>query len=98
MIRRRTLVPWVLPARRTGTPVGRWLYESLRDGILAGRLRPGERLPATRDLAREQRVARGTVVSAFEQLLSEGYLESTVRSGTYVSPELPEDLLEARTS
>src|SRR5262245_51380757 len=96
MPRRRTIVPWMLPARRAGTPVGRWLYEWLRDGLLAGRLRPGERLPATRDFAHTQGVARGTVVTTFAQLASEGYLVSAVGSGTYVASDLPESILEAR--
>jgi GntR family transcriptional regulator/MocR family aminotransferase len=82
-----------LPARERGTPAYRWLYASLRGEILGGGLRPGTRVPATRDLAKQYGLARGTVVSAFEQLKAEGYLEGTVGSGTRVSRVLPEDLL-----
>ena len=46
----------------------RWLYEELRNAILRGRIRPGTRLPATRDFAGQYGVARGTVVTVFEQL------------------------------
>jgi GntR family transcriptional regulator/MocR family aminotransferase len=53
------------------------------------------RLPATRDLAAEYGLSRGTIVTAFEELKAEGYLEGSVGSGTYVSKVLPEDLLEA---
>jgi GntR family transcriptional regulator/MocR family aminotransferase len=41
-------------------------------------------------------VSRGTVVTAFEQLHAEGYLESSVGAGTYVNTMLPEDLLHAK--
>jgi GntR family transcriptional regulator / MocR family aminotransferase len=83
-----------LPPRRPGTPAWRWLYASIRSEILEGQLRPGTRLPATRDLARQYALARGTIVNAFEQLRSEGYIEGAVGSGTYVSKVLPETLLD----
>jgi len=83
------------PPRPKGQPAYRWLYTSLRDEILSSRLRPGARLPATRDLARQYGLARGTIVSAFEQLKSEGYIEGSVGSGTYVSDVLPDELLRA---
>jgi GntR family transcriptional regulator/MocR family aminotransferase len=75
-------------------PAYRWLYSALRSEILSGRLRPGARLPATRDLARQYALARGTIVNAFDQLRSEGYIEGAVGSGTYVSKVLPEALLD----
>jgi GntR family transcriptional regulator/MocR family aminotransferase len=76
-------------------PLYRWLYEELRSTILAGRLHPGARLPATRDLAAEYGISRPTIVTAFEQLRSEGYVEGKVGSGTYVSKTLPDELLQA---
>ena len=79
--------------RDAETPAYRWLYTSLRTDILEGRLGPGARLPATRDLARQYGLSRGTVVNGFEQLKSEGYIEGAVGSGTYVSKVLPEELL-----
>ena len=77
-----------------GTPLYRWFYDELRSAILEGRIAPGARLPATRDLAREYKLARATVVAAFEQLKSEGYVEGRVGAGTYVSQVLPDDLLQ----
>ena len=62
-----------------------WLYAELRGSILEGRLRPGIRLPASRDFARQHSLSRGTVVVVFERLLAEGYLSSRVGSGTWVS-------------
>src|ERR1700677_3100741 len=84
----------ILPSRKEKMPAVRWLYAALRAGILAGCLRPGSRLPATRDLATQYGLSRGTVVSAFEELKSEGYLHGSRGSGTYVSRVLPENLLQ----
>src|SRR5205823_7459675 len=78
-----------------GVHLYRWFYEELRAAILAGRLPPGARLPATRDLAAQYGLSRPTIVTAFEQLRSEGYVEGKVGSGTYVSETLPDDFLQA---
>jgi GntR family transcriptional regulator/MocR family aminotransferase len=72
-----------------------WFYEELRRAILSGRLRRGSRLPASRELAKQYGVSRGSVVTAFEQLFSEGYLTSKTGSGTFVSATLPQDLAHA---
>ncbi len=82
-----------LPHRRPEAPAYQWLYEGVRSAILGGRLRAGTRLPATRDLARQYGLARGTIVNAFDLLISEGYLEGRVGSGTYVTKILPDRLL-----
>ena len=77
-------------------PLYRQLYFAVRDAILSGRLRPGQRLPATRSFATDLGLSRNTVVSAFDQLLAEGYTEGRTGAGTYVSTTLPEELLNAR--
>jgi GntR family transcriptional regulator / MocR family aminotransferase len=82
-----------LPLRDPSVPAYRWLYASIRAEILHGRLPPGARLPSTRDFAGQYKLARGTIVSAFEQLKSEGYVEGSIGSGTNVSKVLPEQLL-----
>ncbi|MFC7329558.1 PLP-dependent aminotransferase family protein [Marinactinospora rubrisoli] len=64
------------------------LERALRDAIRDGRLAPGTRLPATRTLAGELGMARGTVTAAYEQLVAEGYLSARRGSGTVVA-ELP---------
>ena len=51
----------------------------------AGRLAAGEVLPGTRELALALRMARGTVVEAYEQLIAEGYLDARSGSGTFVA-------------
>lgn len=95
MARQTTTFELMLPPRDDDTPAYRWLYDALRGEILTGRLRPGAKLPGTRDLAAQYGLARGTIVSAFELLESEGYVDGSVGSGTYVSHVLPDDLLKA---
>ena len=68
-----------------GKSVGTQLYIALRDLILAGSLAPGNRLPATRTLARELGISRTTVVVAYERLTAEDLTESRVGAGTFVS-------------
>ncbi|MEV8630253.1 PLP-dependent aminotransferase family protein [Streptosporangium sp. NPDC051023] len=63
------------------------IYRQLRDAILDGRLRPGERLPPSRELARRLDVARNTVCVAYERLTAEGFLVARVGAGTFVGPE-----------
>lgn len=94
MSKSATAFDLALPARAPGTAAIRWMHAALRDAILDGRLRPGARLPATRELAAQHGLARGTVVYVFDQLKAEGYLEGTIGSGTYVSKVLPEQLLQ----
>jgi GntR family transcriptional regulator/MocR family aminotransferase len=96
MAKRRGSFELPLPLRPPGTPAQRWLYSALRSEILSGRLRTGARLPATRDLAAQYGLARGTIVNAFEQLKAEGYLDCAVGSGTFVSSLLPEEVLQVR--
>lgn len=74
-----------LSSRAPQQTLSDWLYAELRRSILEGRLRPGTRLPASRDFARQHSLSRGTVVCVFERLLAEGYLTSRVGSGTWVS-------------
>src|SRR5947209_13161364 len=85
------------PDGTSETPLYTPLYDCLRRAILKGQLAPGTRLQSSREMATELNVSRNTVVSAFEQLLAEGYLEGQVGSGTYVSRALPEDLLNVRS-
>ena len=63
------------------------LYRLLKDAILAGRLAPGTRLPGTRQLAADYRMARNCVLFAYQQLLAEGFLRAG-RGGTRVG-DLP---------
>ncbi len=73
--------------RETGSgtlPVYRQIAAHLRAEIEAGRLEPGRRLPPIRELARELGVNRDTVALAYDELSTEGHVESTVGRGTFV--------------
>lgn len=78
--------PWSAP--EAGRPVIRQVYDQVRGAIHAGALKPGGRLPSSRDLAHRLGVARASVVAAYDQLLAEGYAEGRTGSGTYVSLDL----------
>jgi GntR family transcriptional regulator / MocR family aminotransferase len=81
--------------RSADLPLHRQIYEGLRRAILDGLLRPGQRVPSTRALAGELDVSRLPVLTAFEHLLHEGYLDGRVGSGTFVSAALPDDLMQS---
>lgn len=80
------IYPWTPP--EVGRPVIRQVYDQVRDAIHAGALKPGGRLPSSRDLAGRLGVARASVVAAYDQLLAEGYAEGRTGSGTFVSKDL----------
>ena len=61
--------------RESPRTLGRQIEDQLRQGIRDLTLRPGSRLPSTRDLARELGISRPIVVDAYAQLAGEGYLE-----------------------
>jgi GntR family transcriptional regulator/MocR family aminotransferase len=61
------------------------IYQAVREAVVDGRLTAGDRVPASRDLAHQLGVARGTVTAAYDRLTAEGFLESRPGSGTYVA-------------
>jgi GntR family transcriptional regulator/MocR family aminotransferase len=77
------------PGVGRGVPLYRRLYERIRDGVLAGALPPGTRLPAARTLAEEEGVSRNTVEAALGRLRAEGFVVRRVGAGTWVSDEIP---------
>lgn len=82
-------VSWSLKRdlKRDSGELSKQLVEQIRRAIVDGELQPGDRLPASRLLARELHVARGTVTTALETLVAEGLLEPRAGSGTYVSDD-----------
>ena len=76
--------------RDTDVPLFRQLYLQIRAAILSRALRPGGKLPSTRELAAQLKISRTAVVSAYEQLLAEGYTLGRKGAGTYISSDLPE--------
>jgi len=77
----------------SGVPLYRQVYEALREAILSGRLARGARLPSSRALAGDLGVARNTVLQAYEQLRSEGYLLGRRGGGTRAREVIPDALL-----
>lgn len=63
-----------------------YLYRCIKEDILAGRIRAGERLPSKRALAEHLRVAVVTVENAYAQLTAEGYLDAREKRGYFVRP------------
>jgi GntR family transcriptional regulator/MocR family aminotransferase len=87
--------PLVLLDAQSGAPLYHQLYDSLRHAIVAGRLRPGARLPAARTLGTDLALSRNTVEQAYDQLHAEGYLDRHPRRGTFVSRTTPDQMLQA---
>ena len=74
--------------RGSGRKISVQLYMRLKDILLSGGATPGERLPASRTLAKELGVSRTTVIDAVDRLIAEGLLEARVGAGTFVSQAL----------
>lgn len=75
-----------LPLDRSAGRLAGQVAAGLRAAIRDGRLIAGTRLPSTRDLARDADVSRGVVVTAYEQLIAEGFLLARRGDGTRVAP------------
>ena len=75
------------------------LYEqignAIKNNILNGELKPGEMLPSIRMLAKELKVSIITTKRAYEELEKEGFIETVVGKGTFVSGTNSERLKEA---
>jgi GntR family transcriptional regulator / MocR family aminotransferase len=88
---------YAIEVNRAGdVPLFRQIYLQLRSAILSGALRPATKLPSTRELAAQLGVSRSAVVSAFEQLLAEGYACGKQGAGTYVASDIPEPFAAVR--
>ncbi len=66
------------------------IRQMVAEGILSGRLKPGERLPSTRKLAAHLGVSRITVTLAYAELVADDFLHSEGRSGYFVSRTAPQ--------
>jgi len=79
---------FVIPLSKRGEPLTRQVYRGLRQAILAGTFRAGEKLPSTRELADELGISRTVVLLAYDQLVAEGFAAGRGGSGTFVSAGL----------
>jgi len=85
-----TFTPLIPINRRSGRPLHRQIYDAFRATIVARNLSSGQQLPSTRTLASELGISRIPVLNAYAQLLAEGYFETRIGAGTFVSSSLPE--------
>lgn len=76
---------WIPIDRSLDISLKRQVYGQIRTRILQGALNAGDRLPPSRELAKQLNVSRNVVVEAYEQLFVEGYVEGKQGSGTYVA-------------
>ena len=60
------------------------IYRQIAAAVLDGRLRPGQALPPSRELAARLSVSRNTVSAAYDRLTAEGFVAARTGSGTYV--------------
>lgn len=72
------------------TPLHKQLCSAMREQIQTGQLQNGQKVPSTRDIAKQFGIARNTVLQAYRQLISEGYLETVQGSGTRVAVRIAE--------
>jgi DNA-binding transcriptional regulator YhcF (GntR family) len=88
---------WFSPASEV--PIYRQLVTQVSLAILSGDLRPGDRLPSTRELARRFSIHPNTVSAGYRQLAREGWVEYRHGSGVYIKddaipPSTPEQILD----
>ncbi|HLO12872.1 MAG TPA: PLP-dependent aminotransferase family protein [Pseudoneobacillus sp.] len=60
-------------------------YHAIRDGIFNGTIPSGTRLPSSRELAEQYSLSRGSANLVYEMLLADGYIQTKIGSGTFVS-------------
>lgn len=70
----------------SSVPISRQIAEQVASLCAAGKLKPGDRLPSVRELARELAVNQNTVLRVYERLTGEGLLERRHGQGTFVAP------------
>ncbi len=66
------------------------IARAISNEVRRNRLRPGDRLPGSRTLAKALQVHRNTVVAAYTELLREGWIETRRAGSTFVSRTLPD--------
>jgi len=76
--------------KRGRHPIYEYLYLCIREDILSGVIRGGEKLPSKREMARDHKVALITVENAYAQLVIEGYVTAREKSGYFVNPGMAE--------
>lgn len=80
----------------SGIPINRQIADQIRAQCASGALRPGEKLPSVRELARQLAINQNTVLRVYEKLTAEGILERRHGDGTYVADRLPANQMRSQ--
>ncbi|MBV8515635.1 MAG: PLP-dependent aminotransferase family protein [Acidobacteria bacterium] len=92
------LSPILAIDRKEAKPLHKQIYDGYRAAIAVRSLRAGQQIPSTRDLSRELKISRIPVLTAYAQLLAEGYFETRVGAGTFVCSSLPDQPARRETN
>ena len=84
----------IIISNSSGKPIYEQIVLQIKEGIITGRLRPGEALPSMRNLAMQLRISIITTKRAYEELEKEGFIESFTGKGSFVKAQDPELLRE----
>ena len=83
--------------QRGKTSLYEYLYQCIKNDILAGRIKAGEKLPSKREMAKNHGISVITVENAYAQLLVEGYIYSREKKG-YFAGEITSRYIEPETA
>jgi DNA-binding transcriptional regulator YhcF (GntR family) len=83
-------------SKESDVPVREQLKAQIKLAILSHDLKPGQRLPSTRELARRFRIHANTVSAAYRELAGEGWVDLRAGSGIYVHTFKPDVALESQ--
>jgi GntR family transcriptional regulator / MocR family aminotransferase len=86
------LSPVIAVDRKAAKPLHKQIYDAYRAMIVSRNLGAGQQIPSTRALAAELKISRIPVLTAYSQLLAEGYFEARAGAGTFVCSSLPDQL------
>src|SRR5271168_5043094 len=86
------LSPVIAVDRKAAKPLHKQIYDAYRAMIVGRNLGAGQQIPSTRALAIELKISRIPVLTAYSQLLAEGYFEARAGAGTFVCSSLPDQL------
>src|ERR1700733_12613115 len=78
-------------SREPNSALQEQIADQIRQFIRTGYLRPGNKLPSSRELALQCNVSRNTVSHAYDKLISEGYVETVKGIGTKVVDLVPDE-------
>jgi GntR family transcriptional regulator / MocR family aminotransferase len=92
--RPNAFTPVITIERKRSQSLSSQIYRDIRNAIARGSLRAGQRVPSSRALSAELNISRIPILSAYAQLLAEGYFETRQGSGTFIRRELPESLTQ----